>query len=120
MRSDDSLAILFFNVQPEWESEESKKDEQKTAGLREDLKRQFKEVIPRQAAIESSDNGALLILIRGIRKEEALMLSGKLRQVFETHVSKKGISGQVLLKGTVAHFPEDSTQEEELFRKAFP
>jgi len=89
----------------------------KLASLLIELERLIKETLRRRADIAVKNNRALLVLLPDTRKEQGLIVAGRIQQIFDDCLSQKKLAKQIDFTCRVAAFPEDGNSEEELLKK---
>lgn len=62
-------------------------------------------------------NGLLLMLLPGVKKEDAIIVSERMRNVFTYYLAKKGWEKKINIACEVFNYPDDGWNEEELVGK---
>lgn len=61
-----------------------------------------------------TSHNLILMLLSGVKKEDARIISERIHKVFDHYVAKKGESGRIVIDCEVINYPEDGRTDEEL------
>ena len=109
--------MLVFHLE-NFEAIEKNMGQEKAASLVHDLHQLVAESLRRRSDAAVEESGAILVVLPGTARENALMVAGRIRQIFDDYLSEQGLENQVEIACSVATYPEDGESEEKLFTKA--
>lgn len=65
-----------------------------------------------------NEKGEIMVLLSDCSRESALIVEGRLQQVLEDVLAKKGLAKEISLRFGLAVYPDDAKGDEELIKKA--
>lgn len=116
VRQEASLSVIVFDVE-NFEAVWEKMGHEKMTALVQNLEDLIKQSLRRQADVALKDTRAILVLLPGTRKDEALMVAGRIQQTFDDYLLKEKLKKEIKIACKVAVFPDDGSTEDELLDK---
>jgi PAS domain S-box-containing protein len=116
IRQESSLSIIVFDL-VNYEALKKKIGPQRIATFVYGLEGLIKQSLRRQADVTIKNTRAILVLLTGTRKDDALMVAGRIQQTFDDSLTRNGLRKHVKITCKVATFPDDGDTDEELLAK---
>ncbi len=86
--------------------------------LLKDMEKVLQDGLRRAGDVAVRDTGELIIILNGCNKESALIVEGRLAQMLEDFLAKKGLIRGINLRFGCATYPDEARVDEELLKKA--
>ncbi len=86
--------------------------------LLKDLEEALKSGLRRAGDVAVKNTGEMMVALSDCNREGALIVEGRLQQIIEDTLTKKGLAKKVSLRFGLAVYPDDAGSDEELLKKA--
>lgn len=116
LRDETSLSLIVFDVK-DYDLVKEKLGAEKTLSLMQNLENLIKEQIRKHADVAVKDTRAIIMLLPGMTKEDALIIAGRIQQTFDLYLAKEKLKKEIGIACRVATFPDDGNTEDELLAK---
>ena len=116
VREGTPLSILVFDIK-NFDAVQKKIGKDKVLSIVRDLETLIKDNLRRQADVPIKSTRSILILLPATEKQDALMVAGRIQQIFDDYMARKNLAGKIEVACNVAGFPVDGKTSEELLEK---
>ena len=116
IHEESPLSVIVFDI-TNYSEIQRRLGRSKAASLILEFEGLIKETLRRKADVAIKDSRAILVLLPATRKEQGLIVAGRIQQIFDDCLSRKKLAKQVEFTCRVATFPEDGSSEAELLKK---
>ena len=116
IHEESPLTIIVFDMS-NYNEIQKKWGRNKISSLILELEKLIKGTLRRKADVAIKDSRVILVLLPATRKEQGLIVAGRIQQIFDDYLSRRKLQKQVDFTCKVATFPEDGNSEDELLKK---
>lgn len=88
-----------------------------TPALVQGLKKLVRECLRRKGDKAIEETNGLFVVLPETEKENALVVTGRIRQVVDDYLTQQGLAQKIKVAARVASYPEDGATTEELLKK---
>lgn len=116
IHEESPLTVVIFDMS-NFNEVQKKLGRNKVNSLILELEKLIKGTLRRRADVAIKDSRAVLVLLPATRKEQGLIVAGRIQQIFDDYLAKRKLGRQIDFTCKVATFPEDGNSEDELLKK---